>query len=252
MKKIEKNLNSILIIAIVLVVFLPFFISQCHTGIRFDKTAQIGDTIGGITAPIIGLFTAYLLYLAFKEQREGNNFTKQDSSFKLIYELLSNLKKEINDFEFGRFKGKEAFLDIHRRLSEAFELFKNRYQHTQSVNKEVFFSDVKIGDFPNLLGKIVFALEVIDELSLQKNFASLANKLFNSVYDAKIEEIEILFCVSYDFYMNELEDSIILDPNKYEWNSLIENKGSNGIMLSVYRKFKQISELKLKVDTKAN
>jgi len=34
----------------------------------FSNTGSIGDTIGGITAPIINLIGALLVYITFKEQ----------------------------------------------------------------------------------------------------------------------------------------------------------------------------------------
>ena len=38
----------------------------------FSETGQIGDTIGGITAPFIGLLSAVLVYLSFLKQSEAN------------------------------------------------------------------------------------------------------------------------------------------------------------------------------------
>lgn len=38
----------------------------------FTETGQIGDTIGGITAPIVGLVSIILLYITLKEQQDFN------------------------------------------------------------------------------------------------------------------------------------------------------------------------------------
>jgi len=38
----------------------------------FSNTGQIGDTIGGITAPIINLVGAYLVYISFQAQINAN------------------------------------------------------------------------------------------------------------------------------------------------------------------------------------
>ena len=38
----------------------------------FDHIGEIGDTIGGLTAPVIGLLNAVLLYLTLREQFEFN------------------------------------------------------------------------------------------------------------------------------------------------------------------------------------
>ena len=48
----------------------------------FDHIGEIGDTIGGLTAPVIGLLNAVLLYLTLREQFEFNE--KQKKSVKKI------------------------------------------------------------------------------------------------------------------------------------------------------------------------
>ena len=48
----------------------------------FDHIGEIGDTIGGLTAPVIGLLNAVLLYLTLREQFEFNE--KQKKSVKEV------------------------------------------------------------------------------------------------------------------------------------------------------------------------
>jgi hypothetical protein len=43
----------------------------------FTQTGQIGDTIGGITAPMANLLGAILVYLALKAQIEANLILKK-------------------------------------------------------------------------------------------------------------------------------------------------------------------------------
>jgi len=49
------------------------------SGISFNKTGEIGDTIGGISSPIIGVAGAYLVWLTFHQQNEYNKI--QDKRF---------------------------------------------------------------------------------------------------------------------------------------------------------------------------
>lgn len=64
-------------LAFVLVLVLPFALTRTTlTGVSFDGTGQIGDTIGGLTAPVIGLVSAVLLYLALSAQVEANRLVK--------------------------------------------------------------------------------------------------------------------------------------------------------------------------------
>ncbi|QXP72552.1 hypothetical protein H0I31_02285 [Tenacibaculum sp. AHE15PA] len=46
----------------------PFILKNFN----FSETGQIGDAIGGITASIINLIGAVLVYISFKEQIKAN------------------------------------------------------------------------------------------------------------------------------------------------------------------------------------
>lgn len=74
-----------LMIGLTLVLVLPFALTRSSfTGISFNHgTGEIGDTIGGITAPIIGLTSAILLFFALMAQVRANKlvtdqFAKQE------------------------------------------------------------------------------------------------------------------------------------------------------------------------------
>ena len=62
----------ILLISCILIIVLPTLITTFHIPLGclntdFTNTGQIGDAIGGITAPIIGLISIWLLYITFRE-----------------------------------------------------------------------------------------------------------------------------------------------------------------------------------------
>jgi hypothetical protein len=60
--------------------------------------ANIGTTIGGITTPIISIFSAVLVYLAFTAQTESNKnqFIKNESD--VIFSLLEQFSNELGLF----------------------------------------------------------------------------------------------------------------------------------------------------------
>lgn len=77
----------------------------------FSNTGQIGDTIGGITAPIINLIGAFLVYISFNEQVTANRLQiralddeKQDrinkEMYNRYYSLLTEIKVKLNELEF--------------------------------------------------------------------------------------------------------------------------------------------------------
>jgi hypothetical protein len=66
----------------------------------FTTTGQIGDTIGGITAPVIGLVSAFLVYLSFSAQIEANKIIQEESNFKYILEEHERIKKKLEDYKY--------------------------------------------------------------------------------------------------------------------------------------------------------
>jgi hypothetical protein len=70
-KKLYRIIFATIIVAVIL---LPVWI-WCATHyywIDVSNTGQIGDTIGGLTSPIIGLIGSILIYISFREQLKAN------------------------------------------------------------------------------------------------------------------------------------------------------------------------------------
>ncbi|NQU53644.1 MAG: hypothetical protein HQ522_14005 [Bacteroidetes bacterium] len=65
---------TILIIGVVFLIWGPMWFTEAAKSVKynFTETGQIGATIGGITAPIVGVVTACLMYLAFYAQFKAN------------------------------------------------------------------------------------------------------------------------------------------------------------------------------------
>jgi hypothetical protein len=101
---IKKNWLAIVIVfTIVYIVIAPFLLTR--SGLRifdFTSTGQIGDTIGGITAPTIGLLSAILIYISFKEQYKANlllSSSRDEENFRHGIELLKeNIDNSYNGF----------------------------------------------------------------------------------------------------------------------------------------------------------
>ena len=69
------NAKIILVVGIIATLMSPVLLTQdsCLGIFDFTETGQIGDTIGGITAPIVGLVSIILLYITLKEQQGFNS-----------------------------------------------------------------------------------------------------------------------------------------------------------------------------------
>lgn len=73
--------KKILVIIIVAIFITPFVLTRSSILdiLDFSSTGEIGDTIGGTTAPIIGIVSILLLYLTLKEQIKFNHSQQQQS-----------------------------------------------------------------------------------------------------------------------------------------------------------------------------
>ncbi|WP_166388043.1 hypothetical protein [Polaribacter sp. 11A2H] len=108
----NKNITflSIGILLIILSLFL-FTRPAIFENLDFSNTGQIGDTIGGITAPIINLFGAFLVYISFQEQLKANEIQvkslkeeKERNSYDRVFNnyisLYQSLKNHLDNLEF--------------------------------------------------------------------------------------------------------------------------------------------------------
>ena len=84
MKYIEKNIFRI---AFLFIIVAPYLFTRNWGLISFDNTGQIGDTVGGITAPIVGLVSIYLLYHTLIEQ---SKFNKQQTEFNKQQSIIAH------------------------------------------------------------------------------------------------------------------------------------------------------------------
>jgi len=107
--------QNILILTIgIILIFLSLFLFTrpvIFDSWDFSDTGQIGDTIGGVTAPIINLIGAFLVYISFKAQIDANKIQKNaldDEKIKnktnRIFEkhlaLFDDIKNQLKGLEF--------------------------------------------------------------------------------------------------------------------------------------------------------
>lgn len=91
---------------IVIIILAPFILTRSLGLVSFDDTGQIGDTIGGTTAPIIGIVSIYLLYRTLKEQAEFNgeqSVIAHKEQFKSTFFQLLQEQRDISDRLQGTF-----------------------------------------------------------------------------------------------------------------------------------------------------
>lgn len=101
-----------LLLVLLGILVLPVVLTQLPISFfDFSETGQIGDTIGGITAPFIGVIAGYLTFLAFHEQYRANDKAQKDylkerfeSKFYNFLSLLNTLEINTNIPHVGNYK----------------------------------------------------------------------------------------------------------------------------------------------------
>lgn len=85
-----KKWELLLLIVLVLFAFAaPYIITQFSFGPSFEHTGEIGDTIGGLTAPFINLAAAFLVYKSFTAQIQANLDQRRNHN-----EQMNDIRKE--------------------------------------------------------------------------------------------------------------------------------------------------------------
>lgn len=110
----DKKSTYLLIIGVgLLVISMPIILTRPSIAnvFNFTQSGQIGDTIGGITAPFINFMGAVLVYLSFQQQIKANEIQRdallneikrneQERKYNSIISDINNLRADINDFSF--------------------------------------------------------------------------------------------------------------------------------------------------------
>lgn len=97
MKSLKSKIKKepFLLVAIA-VLSLPAILTQTgYVVFDFSNLGQVGDTIGGITSPFVGLLSAYLIYKAFIIQVEANKIQSRNHEFGIALKLIDDLKDEL-------------------------------------------------------------------------------------------------------------------------------------------------------------
>jgi hypothetical protein len=110
-KILDNRVQWILIIGAVVLIIVPILATQLNWFLDFTETGQIGDTIGGLTAPVIGAISALLIYFSFRAQINANRIIQKQindqktaelkqKSFDYQMERYRHLREQIDDFSF--------------------------------------------------------------------------------------------------------------------------------------------------------
>lgn len=146
MKFIKENWK--LSIAILLIFVMLFLLTRetLFDKLDFTKTGNIGDTVGGITAPFVGLISIILLYLTLKEQIRINDNQKKENNYNKLLNLQTIILNNNSAFRFrfnsaiGINEGKGVF-ELNNLYSEIYNT------SIPSVSFDAIIMNIKVLDY---------------------------------------------------------------------------------------------------------
>lgn len=109
LKRINKYAIFIVLLGVLGVIISPYLFTLPGT-IDFSQTGDIGSTIGGITAPIVGILSVVLIYLSFFAQFHANQLQfkalidekeekEKEKNIRFIESQLENIRKSWKEFQ---------------------------------------------------------------------------------------------------------------------------------------------------------
>jgi hypothetical protein len=234
----------------IIVLFIPIILTRESSMISFTDKGEIGDTIGGTTAPFLGFFGSILVYLALKAQIEANEqvreqFKKQEIDSKVEKRIVyfknrtDTILFEINNFYY-------SYIDDHQKGPSQ----KLNYQGSQAIlkllqnSKNTFYGQNKVlspdlvePKLKELESLLVFfeitILEIKNDTILTDDVKSELAKFLKFVFESKLRNI-----------FKSLEDY----KSKHE-ESCPDNCGNfHGIPSYL---FELVDSIKIKVDSMA-
>lgn len=210
--KLDKNVKWILWIGAPILILIPILTTQLDWFFDFTNTGNIGDTLGGVTAPVIGVVSALLIYFSFRAQIGAN---------RIIQNQINQQRKEEDN--------RKAFnhqMEIYDHLKGAFENFQYKVGGDVKTGSTAFFS---FWNSSYLSGR------KSAQIGSERAFESII-KLFEIIIDklklskGRYVDIElVLFLTELQFnqYICETLGDKILNENKFS-----DRSSSIGIMIN--------------------
>ncbi len=150
----------------VMLLVMPWLLTQPTwlSALDFSQSGQIGDTIGGITAPFMSLVGSGLVYLSFRMQVEMNRIqfraiTKQfhrndeedkEKSFNKLLEVLLSIKEYYSNEYKLVLSSNLSERGIARTLNRIISLYKANSEDTRYLSEMSVLSE-----FMDLLGVLI-------------------------------------------------------------------------------------------------
>ena len=200
----ESRIIVFLIVTLTALCFLAVFIftlPNFYKNLNLTTTGSIGDSIGGMTAPVIGIISSILLYLTLSRQIETITDQKLKNESDIIFLLINQLDAEIASFYTKKNHGSQII----------------KYYGVEGLNH--FTDDFQSEDYSNesnITFKDFFESKQI--LLILKSFKLIENRIeiANLSYELKNlfkEKLHYFFECRLKDWLNNISIAIDKNPN---------------------------------------
>lgn len=198
------------IIGLFWIIFGPLLLTKLSF-FSFPKdvdTGKIGDTIGGITAPVIGLISSVLLFLtiikqieANKLQEKANNSLVSVENFKFVSNDISLINDALVKYNFMGVSGQIA----HEKFGNYFKNCKTEIFKLSTIklkNKELLF---EIEKYNLMLNKFNKPIQLIKGLNISNEYKNILVCDLQNTYTLNI--LQGYNYLSSKLFIEELDDN---------------------------------------------
>ena len=231
MKYLKKHIGKIVILATGLIVGLPILLTQTPFVLfDFSKTGHVGDTIGGIASPVIGIVSILLIYLTYNSQKEELHETKEElkmtrqtaerqqfdstffNSLRLYNQVVENISYGPEEATLIK-SGRHAFDTIKTDLKDNTDK-SSKKNFLESLSDYYENNKYDIGPFwktfkfiLNLIDSnkgIVEASKYIELFKSQVQYSEFITLYFLGALRSEIKIKKLL--IEYDFFSDEIQE----------------------------------------------
>ncbi|MDI9870027.1 hypothetical protein [Flectobacillus roseus] len=207
MKNFILEILIFVIISSSLIIFIPAFyvniLCQWFPSLNYEAYGTIGDTIGGITGPIINLVGAYLVYVAFKAQIDANKKNDEHQYFNYMVE-------QINRFEDMYLESQINLMDICNSINNSIKNAEGKPYRSSKPNSsnplKTSFTTIDLHKFEFLLRNIESIFIDIEPLNISRPSEKSLIRKFLSLYSIYESGYFREITISLNYWIN----------NKYE------------------------------------
>lgn len=237
----DKGLSkiNILLIGAAIIIIVPIIFTQKSCFITFDdQTGFIGDTIGGITAPFMNLLSAYLVFIAFKEQKKANDTQikllkeereirinneikkEQKDNYELLLNKINNIKKSFENLKVTIFQNSSNVNTNYNRYYyglEAIEVYKS------FINKEQD-NELKIDINRYSINEAILIKQIANTLSLCTEYDILMESKYFTLSKFDTIQLNQVFIEIFGMYLLSLQKINFTNSYYYQENYNLNEK----------------------------